>query len=134
MALTHDSTRYEKSAPSSASQHASCSGKYSINTEQATAKVTSGETVMVTNILFDEGSQSLFITEKLAENLNLKYTETETPTIAAFGLKEMTLKTSTLYLIADSVEQIHVDVVPCIGAKVQTHHVPIKNLPYLKHL
>lgn len=71
---------------------------------------------MVTNILFDEGSLSLFITEKLAENLNLKYTETETPTIAAFGLKEMTLKTSTLYLIADSVEQIHVDVVPCIGA------------------
>lgn len=134
MALTHDSTRYEKSVPSSASQHASCSGKYSINTEQATAKVTSGETVMVTNILFDEGSQSLFITEKLAENLNLKYTETETPTIAAFGLKEMTLKTSTLYLNADSGEQIHVDVVPCIGAKVQTHHVPIKNLPYLKHL
>lgn len=89
---------------------------------------------MVTNILFDEGSLSLFITEKLAENLNLKYTETETPTIAAFGLKEMTLKTSTLYLIADSVEQIHVDVVPCIGAKVHTHHVPIKNLPYLKHL
>lgn len=134
MALTHDSTRYEKSVPSSASQHASCSGKYSVNTEQATAKVTSGETVMVTNILFDEGSQSLFITEKLAENLNLKYTETETPTIAAFGLKEMTLKTSTLYLNADSGEQIHVDVVPCIGAKVQTHHVPIKNLPYLKHL
>lgn len=116
MALTHDSTRYEKSVPSSASQHASCSGKYSINTEQTTAKVTSGETVMVTNILFDEGSQSLFNTEKLAENLNLKYTETETPTIAAFGLKEMTLKTSTLYLIADSGEQIHVDVVPCIGA------------------
>lgn len=133
MALTHDSTRYEKSVPSSASQHASCSGKYSINTEQATTKVTSGETVMVTNILF-EGSQSLFITEKLAENLNLKYTETETPTIAAFGLKEITLKTSTLYLIADSGEQIHVDVFPCIGAKVQTHHVPIKNLPYLKHL
>lgn len=134
MALTHDSTRYEKSVPSSASQHASCSGKYSINTEQAAAKVTSGETVMVTNILFDEGSQSLFITEKLAENLNLKYTETETLTIAAFGLKEMTLKTSTLYLNADSGEQIHVDVVPCIGAKVQTHHVPIKNLLYLKHL
>lgn len=117
MALTHDSTRYEKSVPSSASQHASCSGKYSINTEQTTAKVTSGETVMVTNILFDEGSQSFFNTEKLAENLNLKYTETETPTIAAFGLKEMTLKTSTLYLNADSGEQIHVDVVPCIGAK-----------------
>lgn len=47
-----------------------------------------------------------------------------------------TLKTSALYLIADSGEkiQIHVFVVPCIAAKVHTHHVPFKNLPYLKHL
>lgn len=86
---------------------------------------------MTTNILFDEGSQRSFITEELAENLNLKYTET-------FGGKDMvqTLKTSTLYLIADSEEtnQIHVVVVQCIATKVHTYHVPIKNLPYLKHL
>lgn len=82
---------------------------------------------MATNILFDEGSQRWFITEELAENLNLKNTGTETLTIAAFCGKEMmrTLKTSTLYLIADSVEkiQIHAVVVPCIEAKIHTHHV-----------
>lgn len=80
---------------------------------------------MATNILFDEGSQRWFITEELAENLNLKNTGTETLTIAAFCGKEMTLKTSTLYLIADSVEkiQIHVVFVPCIEAKIHTHHV-----------
>jgi hypothetical protein len=104
----------------------------------ATAKVTSGETVMDTTILFDEGSQRSFITEELAQNLNLKQTGTETLTIAAFGGKERmrTFKTSTLFLIADSGEniQIHVVVVPCIAAKIHSHQVPIKNLPYLQHL
>ncbi|XP_065927673.1 uncharacterized protein [Magallana gigas] len=135
---THDPTGYEKAIPSSVALHASSVANTQTIFKTATAKVTSGKTVMTTNILFDEGSQRSFITKELAENLNLKYTGTETLTIAAFGGKEMmrTLKTSTLYLIGDSGEkiQIQVVVVPGIAAKVHTYHVPIKNLPYLKHL
>lgn len=98
---TYDSTRYENAIPSSATLHASSVANTQTILKTATAKVTSGKTVMTTNILFDEGSQRSFITEELAENLNLKYKGTETLTIAAFGGKEMmrTLKTSTLYLM-----------------------------------
>lgn len=136
----HDSTTYEKVIPSSKALHASSVVNSQTILKTATAKVTSGETVMATNILFDEGSQRSFITEELAENLNLKCTGIETLTIAAFGGNEMmqTLKTSTLYLIADSGEKIQIHVlvvvVPCIAAKIHKHHVPIKNLPHLKHL
>lgn len=56
---------------------------------------------MVINILFDEGLQSLFIIEKLVENLNLKYMEIEILIIVVFGLKEMILKIFILYLIVD---------------------------------
>lgn len=59
---------------------------------------------MVINILFDEGLQSLFIIEKLVENLNLKYMEIEILIIVVFGLKEMILKIFILYLIVDFVE------------------------------
>lgn len=82
---THDSTRYEKAISSSATLHASSVANTQTILKTATTKVTSGETVMTTNILFDEGSQRSFITEEIAENLNLKYTGTETLTIAAFG-------------------------------------------------
>lgn len=73
---------------------------------------------MVINILFDEGLQSLFIIEKLVENLNLKYMEIEILIIVVIGLKEMILKIFILYLIVDFGEQIYVDVVLCIGVKV----------------
>lgn len=56
---------------------------------------------MVINILFDEGLQSLFIIEKLVENLNLKYMEIEILIIVVFGLKEIILKIFILYLIVD---------------------------------
>lgn len=59
---------------------------------------------MVINILFDEGLLSLFIIEKLVENLNLKYMEIEILIIVVFGLKEMILKIFILYLIVDFVE------------------------------
>lgn len=55
---------------------------------------------MVINILF-EGLQSLFIIEKLVENLNLKYMEIEILIIVVFGLKEIILKIFILYLIVD---------------------------------
>lgn len=73
---------------------------------------------MVINILFDEGLLSLFIIEKLVENLNLKYMEIEILIIVVIGLKEMILKIFILYLIVDFGEQIYVDVVLCIGVKV----------------
>lgn len=134
---THDSTRYEKAISSSATLHASSVANTQTILKTATTKVTSGETVMTTNILFDEGSQRSFITEEIAENLNLKYTGTETLTIAAFGGRN-DADFENLCLISYcrfwGKIQIHVVVVPCIAAKVHTHHVPFKNLPYLKHL
>ncbi|XP_062616210.1 uncharacterized protein LOC134277925 [Saccostrea cucullata] len=132
------STKYENVIPTSTSLHTSSMTNIPTILKTATAKVTNGETVMDTTVLFDEGSQRSFITEELAQNLNLKQTGTETLMIAAFGGKEImrTLKTSTLFLIADSGEriQIHVVIVPCIAAKIHTHQVPIKNLTYLKRL
>ena len=57
-----------------------------------------------TNVLFDEGAQRSFITENLAQKLNLKPHRTEKITIAGFGENNQSvrhLKSENILLYTD---------------------------------
>ena len=78
------------------------------------------------NILFDEGAQRSFITQEMANNLNLKPQKTESVTISGFGesnKKVRYLQVTTVYMKSLSIELIPIDVliVPKIADLIQTY-------------
>lgn len=104
----------------------------------AVASVTSGTTSGPANILFDEGSQSSFVTEQLANRLELKPTGRETLCLSGFGDKERHVRhldTATICLQTPS-EQIPLQVliVPEISVPIKTYRSEVKEIKYLKGL
>ncbi|XP_053389091.1 uncharacterized protein LOC128552105 [Mercenaria mercenaria] len=91
-------------------------------------------------ILFDEGSQRSYITQSLAQELQLARETTETICLSAFGGKSdgvQHLDTTTVYLITDSKQKIPIKtiIVPTIANPITNHlKDSTVNLPYLRGL
>ncbi|XP_060568771.1 uncharacterized protein LOC132727352 [Ruditapes philippinarum] len=91
-------------------------------------------------ILFDEGAQRSFITETLADELQLEREKSETIRISAFGGKGNQMQhfdQATVYLVTDRKKKIPLKVliVPTIATLIDnTHSSDISSLPYLKGL
>ncbi|XP_053388749.1 uncharacterized protein LOC123533693 [Mercenaria mercenaria] len=91
------------------------------------------------NILFDEGAQCSFISEKLADQLNIKPCDNTVVNLAAFGdssQKVRHLKTATIYLLTDDGDKIPLNVliVPVIAVPLRNIPQFVTSLPYLRHL
>ncbi|XP_061184416.1 uncharacterized protein LOC133192421 [Saccostrea echinata] len=91
------------------------------------------------NILFDEGSQRSFITEKLANELEITQRKSEAIKLATFGKNGSVqyLDSATIDLITDSGELIAINVliVPSIASPLTSYHSSeVKRLPYLQGL
>ena len=107
----------------------------------AIATVTSASHVQAeANILFDEGAQKTFITEHLAEELELTNEATETIYLSSFGSTSNKLQqvgVATVHVIADNRQMITVRVliVPTITTpnSNRLQHA-VSALPYLREL
>ncbi|XP_045171011.2 uncharacterized protein LOC123533438 [Mercenaria mercenaria] len=106
----------------------------------AIATVSSTKVQLYTNILFDEGSHKSFITESLAEELELTRNGTETIYLSSFGSasnKIMQVDTATVYLVTDECQKIPVKVliVPTISTPINNRlQNTASKLPYLRGL
>ncbi|XP_053391450.1 uncharacterized protein LOC128554226 [Mercenaria mercenaria] len=106
----------------------------------AIATVSPTKVQLYTNILFDEGSHKSFITESLAEELELTRDGTETIYLSSFGStsnKIMQVDTATVYLVTDECQKIPVKVliVPTISTPINSRlQNTASKLPYLRGL
>ncbi|XP_063435623.1 uncharacterized protein LOC134716543 [Mytilus trossulus] len=94
---------------------------------------------MDANILFDEGAQRSFITESLAEQLELKQNGTEAISISGFGGGNGSirhLKTADIFVLTEdgSRIQLNILIVPEIASPIRIHTTETTNLPYLRGL
>ena len=91
-------------------------------------------------ILFDEGAQRSFITEALANELQLPRQSTEAVSLSAFGgssEKYQHIDTSTMYVVTKQQQKIPIPVliVPTIATPIDiSHRSEITKLSYLKGL
>ncbi|XP_045157295.2 uncharacterized protein LOC123523710 [Mercenaria mercenaria] len=123
----------------SAILHSTTQSRPSVLLKTAVAKVTSDGNCTDANILFDEGAQRSFITEELADKLQLSRSGTEVVQLAAFGSSSMKVShknKATVYLLTDNKERIDIDVliVPTIAVPLRNLHRTTSALPYLRGL
>ena len=106
----------------------------------AIANVSSTTTTAEGNILFDEGAQRSFITQKLADELQLQPTHQEIISVSSFGAQvspSRSLAVATLFVhtLNDSLIPISALIIPKLAApirnSVRTH---LKSIPYLQKL
>ncbi|XP_060566632.1 uncharacterized protein LOC132725515 [Ruditapes philippinarum] len=118
------------------SAHSTTTGPVLLKT--AVSMVTSKSTSISANILFDEGSQSSFISEHLAQKLQLEPTGSETLYMSGFGDTERRvrhLSRATVYIeTAKENIPINVLIVPEISMPLKSYHKHAGHLPYLKGL
>ena len=106
----------------------------------AVAQVSSGYVCTEANILFDEGAQRSFITEKLAEELNLQVNGRENVNLSGFGDKPentrvRSLKTANVYILTDDGKiPINVLIIPEIAVPLKTYVHKTTHLKYLSGL
>ncbi|XP_053380934.1 uncharacterized protein LOC123562061 [Mercenaria mercenaria] len=131
----------QSSKPETAVLHSSTQEtSHGVLLKTAISKVTSGNITRDTHILFDEGAQKSFITETLAQELQLSTSGTETLHLATFGNQEQQLKhvdSATVYLITNQKKRIPINVliVPTISVPISTSlHNTASHLPYLRGL
>ena len=91
------------------------------------------------NILFDEGAQRSFITQKLADDIQIQHKGTEEINLATFGGSSQTLRqvlTATVSLETSRRETIPIDVliVPTIAAPLVNMPPEVTKSKYLKGL
>ena len=91
----------------------------------AVTKVKSDKTSVIANILYDEGAQRSFISQQLADVLQLSPSRQEDTTLAPFGADTMTpksLSVASIKVVAKTGELIPLSVliVPKIAAPLQT--------------
>ena len=91
------------------------------------------------NILLDEGAQRSFITEQLAQKLNLCSQNTEKITIAGFGEHNHSvrnLKSDNVLLYTDDGKNIEMNVliVPQIASPIQNYTRSVRHISHLKNL
>ena len=106
----------------------------------AVTEVKSDKTSAIANVLFDEGAQRSFISQQLADVLQLTPSRQENITLAPFGADTMTpqsLSVTSIKVVAKTGELIPLSVliVPKIAAPLQTvSHLQLHRLPYLQGL
>ncbi|XP_071161119.1 uncharacterized protein [Mytilus edulis] len=92
------------------------------------------------NILFDEGAQRSFITQKLANQLEIKPTENVSIQLSAFGdlsQKVRNLDTATIQLQTDTGEKVRINtlIVPEIAVPIKNNiSLTTRSLPHLREL
>ena len=106
----------------------------------AIANVSSTTTTAEGNILFDEGAQRSFITQKLADELQLQPTHQEIISMSSFGAqvsssRSLAVVTMFVHTLNDSLIPISVLIIPKLAApirnSVRTH---LRSIPYLQKL
>lgn len=105
----------------------------------AVANVSSGKQTTEANILLDEGAQRSFITETLADKLDLVTSGDEIVHLSAFGDQQRQvrhMKSATVHILTDDGENIplNVLVIPEIAVPLQTHMKSVANLKHLRGL
>ena len=106
----------------------------------AVSEVKSDKTSAVANVLFDEGAQCSFISQQLADVLQLTPSKQEDITLAPFGANTMTpksLSVASIKIVAKMGELIPLSVliVPKIATPLQTvSHLQLHRLPYSQGL
>ncbi|XP_028407556.1 uncharacterized protein LOC114530174 [Dendronephthya gigantea] len=102
--------------------------------------VESSSSSATAHILFDEGAQRSFITQELADKLDLAPEHSETLNLSVFGGSTTSVKqvdVATIYLRSDNGDKIPVQVIiiPTIAAPQKSLlTTDIRNLPYLSGL
>ena len=108
--------------------------------KQLWPKLSLTKTSAIANILFDEGVQRSFISQQLADVLQLSLSWQEDITLAPFSADTMTpqsLSVASIKVVAKTGELIPLSVliVPKIAAQLQTvSHPQLHRLPYLQGL
>lgn len=135
----------EPSAASGAQQpeiailHSTTQTSPNVLLKTAIAQVCSDHLCADANILFDEGAQRSFISEKLVEKLQLRRSGTDVIHLASFGDSNQTVRhmnTATVYLVTDAGEKIAIQVlvVPTIAVPLSNLQCNVTSLPYLRGL
>ena len=106
--------------------------------KSAITKVRTGDQTTKANILLDEGAQTSFITEALADKHNVKTHGEEEVQLNSFGdngRQVSRMKTAIIYLQTEGEEiGINVLVIPQIAAPIETHIKSVANMPHLRDL
>ena len=103
------------------------------------AEVTSQRLTTNANILFDEGAQRSFITQQLADELELRRDGSDLISLATFGSETKNMQyfeTATVYVISYCGRKIPIIVliVPTIAVPLRTYQHTAATLPYLRGL
>ncbi|XP_071170914.1 uncharacterized protein [Mytilus edulis] len=113
---------------------------HNILLKTAIAPVVYNDQEVECNILFDEGAQRSFITQKLANQLEINPTENVSIQLSAFGdlsQKVRNLDTATIQLQTDTGEKVRINtlIVPEIAVPIK-NNIPltIRRLPHLREL
>ena len=126
--------------PNSMVMHSSSSFQDNVLLKTAIATVSSDSVQADASILFDEGSQKSFITEKLARELALNRGTSETIHLSAFGStseKTIHVDTATVHIETTQRKKIPIKVliVPTIGTPIDIRmQKSASNLSYLRDL
>ena len=105
----------------------------------AITNVRAGDQITEANILLDEGAQTSFITEALADKLNVKTHGEEKVQLNSFGdngRQVSRMKTATVYLQTEEEEEVEINVlvIPQIAAPIETNIKSVVNMPHLRDL
>jgi len=111
----------------------------SVLLKTAIAAIHSNSASVNANILLDEGAMRSFITESVAEKLNLKTHRTESVQLCGFGAKEKEVRNiSTVVIKLETIEgdfiPMEVLVVPEISVPIQTHRNIVAGMTHLTGL
>ncbi|XP_063447017.1 uncharacterized protein LOC134726541 [Mytilus trossulus] len=112
----------------------------SVLLKTAIAPIAYGKQITEASILFDEGAQRSFITQSIADKLQIRPSGTDTIELSAFGDKEKNIRhldTATVQLQTDKGELVNINalIVPDIAVPLQNQTKYFtRNLPYLKNL
>lgn len=112
----------------------------SVLLKTAIAPVSYGKQTTEARILFDEGAQRSFITQSIAEKLQINPSGRDTIELSAFGDTEKNIRhldTATVQLQTDKGEIVNINalIVPDIAVPLQNQMKYLtRNLPYLKDL
>ncbi|XP_060570545.1 uncharacterized protein LOC132728870 [Ruditapes philippinarum] len=125
--------------PEAAILHSTTQLRHDVLLKTAVAQICSNIVSLETNILFDEGAQRSFITEELAEKLQIEQTGSEVVHLASFGdtsQRVRHMRKCCIQLITDDNEKICIDVliVPKIAVPLRNINQNILALPYLHGL
>ena len=134
---TVPNTEPERPQFNTAILHSTYQTQNNVLLKTAIADVTSQRLTTNANILFDEGAQRSFITQQLADKLELRRDGSDLISLATFEseTKNMRyLETATVYVITYCGHKIPINVliVPSIAVPFKTYQHTVATLPYLE--